>query len=170
MVHRATDCSDKSQVCDAPSCGLSASVTCDFRKQLGLGRTQPSRKGASKVLKPGRFLLVEQLRPDQVSGCRFLSFYSLFPICCHRCSRKKVVPCSEVWPCLWGLNTGSSTEKLLSRKWSTTGGMFTPIPQPGSFGTATALGSRTWCGWSTSSPSMAGELARDPEIQAFPQT
>lgn len=119
-----------SKVCDASSCSLSASVIHDFRKQSGLGRTWPSRKGASEVLKPGRFLLVEQLRADQVSGCRFLPFYSLFPICCHRCSCKKVVPCSEVWPCLWGLSTGSSTEKLLSRKLPTTGGMFTPIPQP----------------------------------------
>lgn len=41
---------------------------------------------------------------------------------------------------------------------------------PAHSGTATALGSRLQCGRLTSSPGMAGELARDSETQALPQT
>lgn len=60
------------------------------------------------MLKPGCFLLVKQLWADQVSGHRFLSFYSLFPTCLHRCQRKKGLPFSEAQPCPWGLSPGSS--------------------------------------------------------------
>lgn len=56
-------------------------------------------------------------------------FCSLFPICFHRCQGRMVVPVGEAWPGPWGLSSGSSTEKLLSRKLPVAGGMFTPIPQ-----------------------------------------
>lgn len=68
-------------------------------------------KRSSEALKPGRFLTAEQLCTAQVPPCSFLSLYSLFAICFHRCKSRRVPSLRVVRPRSWGLSSGSFREQ-----------------------------------------------------------
>lgn len=142
MVHRGwaalsgapTHCSDKAQIraCDAALCGplvSGTSVTCSFQKEWGLGGTGFLEKSWNQ----GASSWVNSCGADQVPHCRISSLESQFPTCFHRWQCGRVVRFRESWPSRWGLSTGCSTEKLLSRKSPVIGEMFTPTPRPRSF-------------------------------------